>query len=283
MISENISKVGVVLLNWNGWRDTIECINSVQKLEYKNIAVIVVDNGSTDESLSELRKIPNIVLLPTGANLGFAAGCNVGIDFALQNGCQYIWLLNNDTVVAGDALLPMIQEFEKESHVGVVGSIVYDMQTRKIQFCGGGYINFLLGTSKNIDDLKTLHKLNYISGASMLIARDVIEKVGRLDDSFFLYWEDTEYSFRIAQAGYSLAVALESEIYHKESASSNKVPTTKAQYFTEGAVLFFRKQKKILSAYFGCFLRLAKRALLMDFVSVRGQIAGIINALRGHN
>src|SRR5664279_2479168 len=95
----------IILLNWNGWQDTIACVESCRKLSYPNFRILIVDNGSTDNSEAILReRLPDIELLQTGANLGFAGGNNVGIRHALAQGADYVWLLNNDTVVDAEAL-----------------------------------------------------------------------------------------------------------------------------------------------------------------------------------
>src|SRR5579863_8615618 len=108
-------KVSVIVLNWNGGNDTVGCLSSLQRLNYENCSVIVIDNGSTDDSPALIREaFPDVELLETGQNLGFAGGCNVGIRRALAQRADFIWLLNNDTTVHPDALNAMVEKAETD-------------------------------------------------------------------------------------------------------------------------------------------------------------------------
>src|SRR6266568_5938037 len=113
----------IIILNWHGWQCTIECVESCKKLSYLNFRILVVDNGSTDGSEAILReRFPDVELLQTGANLGFAGGNNVGIRYALEQGAEYVWLLNNDTTVDADALSALVRMAEGDTKIGMAGS-----------------------------------------------------------------------------------------------------------------------------------------------------------------
>src|SRR5712672_2084688 len=132
--------VSCILLNWKGWRDTVACLDALARLDYENLSVIVVDNGSADESVRRIREAaPDILVLETGSNLGFAGGNNVGIRHALAQGADYIWLLNNDTKPEPAALAQLVRRAESNSRFGEIGSVLVRAdEPSRIQAWGGG-------------------------------------------------------------------------------------------------------------------------------------------------
>ncbi len=273
--------VHIVILNWNGWEDTIACINSVRNIEYRNYQIVVVDNGSTDESVERIRReCHDVTLIETKKNLGFSGGCNVGIRRAIEENADYIWLLNNDTNVHPAALRTMVDVAENQPKVGAVGSVLYYMDdAQTVQAWGGGYINWRLGTSKHYLRAVPQEKVDYITGASILLRRAALEQVGLLDEaSFFMYWEDADIGLRLRKAGWNLAVAAESIVFHKESASLGKGNPVLTSYYNCSAVRFFKLHSRL--AIFPCVVgvmgRLFKRVIRKD---VRGFLA-ILNGVR---
>jgi GT2 family glycosyltransferase len=182
----------------------------------------VVDNGSADESVARLKSAyPDILVIENGENLGFARGCNGGIRYALEQGADYVWLLNNDTVVHPEALTAMVRVAESDSSIGIVGSVIYRMDDPdQVDAWGGGRVSLITGRARHVVEPRIPHRLNYITGASMLVHRRVWEGVGLLDEAFFMYCDDSDYSLRVAKAGFALAVAEGSKIWHKVSAST---------------------------------------------------------------
>lgn len=213
----------VVVLNWNGWHDTLQCLDAVGRLAPSAPGVIVVDNGSTDESAARIRAaFPEHRLIENARNLGFAAGANVGIRAALDAGAERIWLLNNDAIPERDALKALSDRLDADPEVGVVGSVLrYAHDPRQVQALGGGYIHWWLGLPHHIREEGRLPRLEYLVGASMLIRREVLEAVGLLDERFFLYWEDGDFCRRVTDAGWRLAVARDSEVLHKEGGTAS--------------------------------------------------------------
>jgi len=141
-LNEQMPFVLVLVLNWNGWRDTLKCLSSLKGLDYQNSRVIVVDNGSTDDSVIWIRRAyPEIELVETGVNLGFAGGNNVGIRYALKHGAKYAWLLNNDTLVAPNTLTEMVMIAKANPKVGAVGSVIYHLtRPNEVQEWAGGRV-----------------------------------------------------------------------------------------------------------------------------------------------
>ena len=135
--------VFIIILNWNGWKDTVACVESCLNLTYTNYRILIIDNKSTDGSVAELKaRLPEIEIVETDRNLGFAGGNNVGIRIALDQHADYIWLLNNDTVVDPQCLSQMLQAAEADNHIGMVGSKIYYHHKSETLWFAGGEIDF---------------------------------------------------------------------------------------------------------------------------------------------
>lgn len=238
--AEGAPSVFVILLNWNGWQDTVKCIDSLKSLTYPNYEIVVLDNSSTDDSVARIREAhPDVTLIETGANLGFAGGNNVGIRYALDKGADYVWLLNNDTMPKANALTSMVNVIESDPDIGAVGSVLYHMHDpSQVQVWGGLRVSFLTGTVRPFRKPVHFEQIHYLSGASILLRRETLEEV-RLDESYFMYWEDVDFGFRLRQAGWKLAVAEQSHILHKESSSLGKHSVQKDILFNTYAIFFF--------------------------------------------
>lgn len=226
-----IPKVFIILVNWNGWRDTVECLHSLRKLLYANSSVIVVDNGSTDESVKEITsRFPGVTLIESKENKGFAGGNNVGIVYAIEHQADYVWLLNNDAVVDEYALTALVDRMEEHEGMGICGSkLVYYDQRDIIQALGGGSYNKWLGITRNIaqnkpadikvDRNQVEERLEYIVGASMLVSNKFINEAGLLCEEYFLYYEELDWAMRAGEK-FSLGFAPQSVVYHKEGSST---------------------------------------------------------------
>ena len=184
-----------------------------------------------------------LTLVRSVENRGFAGGCNIGIRFALKCGAEYVWLLNNDTIVHPNALSEMVA-LASSNNMGLVGSVLSYLHDQKsIQAFGGGSINWWLGTSRYSKE-PGKEKLDFLTGASLLIKRQVVESVGLLDDSYFFYWEDIDYSRRALEAGWRIGVAGGSRVLHKEGGTVSGGGRTKTlasdRFMVRSMVLFFR-------------------------------------------
>lgn len=250
-----MNRVSIILVNWNGWRDTVECLESLLLLEYPDFRVIVCDNGSSDESLEEIRGWANcraircaeyqrieaesggsvdcdatLTLIHNGENLGFAGGNNVGMRYVLaRNKADYCWLLNNDTVVKPDALTHLVARMQQKSTIGICGStILLNNDRRSIQALGGGYYCRWIGLpwhygrfasfERAINQTRAEAWMNYVEGASMLVSRKFLDEVGLLCEEYFLYFEEADWSIR-AKGRFKLGYAPKSIVYHKVGGS----------------------------------------------------------------
>jgi len=358
-------KVYIIVLNYNGWADTIECLESVLRNNYPNYQVIVVDNNSPNHSMEYIKawaegkldvwvkpdhplrhlSFPPIkkpisyvyytreeaekggncnleksfhqptsksfshsvaqpadyttnhplILIQTGRNLGFAGGNNVAIRYALaKDDFEYIWFLNNDTVIERDTLSKLVQKFEKyrklPKKIGIVGSkLLYYDNPKMIQGIGGIY-NKWFAVAKHLgvfeedkgqyDNEEVLDKIDYIIGASMLVSRDFIKEVGLMCEDYFLYFEELDWTLRGNQKGYGLGYCWESKVYHKEgksigSSSKGEKKSEIADYYgLRNRIVFTKKffPKYLWSVYLGFLVVIWNRIK-------RGQFKRIVRLL----
>lgn len=226
-------KVAIILLNWNGYNDSYECIKSLEYLDYNNFHVFLVDNASTDGSYEKLvqdnrlgKFNVEVTCIQSGGNLGSAGGNNVGINAAYELGYDYFWMLNNDTYVDNIALSALINVIDADQKIGIVGSKIYFADSKRLWFAGGE-VNPYMGTSKhfgiNEEDhgqYDDINEVDFIVGCSMLFRRELVEEIGLLEEDYFIYYEDTDWNVRAKRNGWKIIYVPQSIIYHKESSST---------------------------------------------------------------
>jgi GT2 family glycosyltransferase len=220
-------RVVVVVLNWNGREHTLRCLESLEAVEYENWEIIVVDNGSTDGSVEEIRKkYPDLVLIEVGTNLGFTGGNNVGIRWALKHEAEFVLLLNNDTVVAPDFLSALVAAGESYPGAGVLGAKIYFWDTTRVWYAGSrwratwaGFEHVAQGTVDNGIDFEEIQDTAYVSGCAMFLRLSAVHRIGMLDPRFFLLFEETEWCSRARKAGYQCLMVPRARVWHRVSAS----------------------------------------------------------------
>lgn len=268
-----------ILVNWNGWQDTIECIDALKQNNYPHLEVVVVDNGSSNDSVAKIETAhPDILLLKSPKNLGFAGGNNIGMRCALAHGVDFVWLLNNDTKPDKDALSEMVEKALSDPRIGAVGSVCYYAdRPSTVQVWAGATVNLWTGYAKNYTEPQKDESLDALYGASMLIRRPALEQVGLLDEGFFHYWEETEFSLRLTQAGWRLAAAPDSRILHKVGASTGGYNPILDRYFTTSGLRILRLHSRIpyLSMLWFVSARLASRALRFRISRCRSVLEGV--------
>lgn len=242
-------RVSIILVNYNGWKDTVDCINSLSHINYNNYEIIIVDNASEGDDLLQLEKYKseNVILINAVKNLGFSGGNNLGIEYALNNKYDYILLLNNDTIVEPDFLSIMLSKAEDRS-VGIVTPMIKYFDKKDTIWSAGGRISkirasgFTYGFNKNENELNSDFCCTFASGCCMLIKSEVVKKVGLLDPEYFLYLEDTDYSYRVINAEYKIYYAASSIIYHKVTSSTAKDNRLLPLYYSTRNRLLFAKK-----------------------------------------
>jgi GT2 family glycosyltransferase len=277
------ARVAVVVLNWNGAPDTIRCVESLHALACPPTSIVVIDNGSTDDSIPRIRAAyPRVSLIETGENLGFAAGCNVGIRHAFEEDYEFVWLLNNDTVVAPMALTAMVQTARAREDVGAVGSVLRFMsEPSRVQTWGGGWHHPYLGAGINWTGPVPAGWVRYLVGASMLLRTEALRDVGLLDERFFMYREDTDLCVRLQKSGWLLRVAADSVVYHAVGGSSSG-GAVRDQWIADSAVRYYRKQSPVplFSLAVETTGKMVARAFRGEWHRVRAVWSGTLRALR---
>lgn len=277
--------VHTIILNWNCWEDTLDCLASLEKLDYPNYEVVVVDNGSTDGSEERIREAyTGVTVLQTSANLGFAGGNNVGIEYALEQGAEYVWLLNNDTVVDSEALKTLVVEVRSAGDIGMVGSKIYCYEPPNLLWFAGGEISRLTIKTKHIgmnerDDGRwnEPRDVDYASACSLLVSEKVLRSVGLMDARFFLYFEETDWATRAREKGWRVRYQPSSKVWHKVSRSTKLNSPGMIFYFCKSSVLYARKHALFRLPF---MLLVLARHHVLPFV-VRGKLATAAAGLRG--
>lgn len=240
---DNFPKVFIIILNYNSADVLSCCLSSVFRVNFPNFEVIVVDNNSQDGSLETARsQFPRCHCIKNSVNLGYSAGNNVGIKFTLDHGADWVLLLNSDTEVTPDFLSRLMETAHKFPRAGILSPLVYDANG-KIWFAGGK-INWRKMKTGHyfFPKNKTAYKSEIISGCAMMIKKEVFQKIGLLDEDFFLYWEDADFSLRARRAGYELLIVPASRIKHREI--SEQTPKNKVYWLVISGLIFFRKNAK---------------------------------------
>jgi GT2 family glycosyltransferase len=257
--------VWVVVINWNGSRRTARCLEFIRRLEYPALRVVVVDNGSTDGSVAELRlAFPEVAFRKLGWNRGFAAGANAGIREAREAGARYVWLVNNDADVEPRALSALVDLAESKPEVGAVGSVIVspsDGQT--VEVWGGGWVSCWLGRAAHLKAPFAARGHRYLVGASLLLRMEALDLLEPLDEGFFLYWEDVDLCVRLRSAGWCLAVAERSVVRHRAHGSLAASDPRFDFHYSVSAVRFFARHAAwpLVPIVIGAGARVAARVL----------------------
>ncbi len=329
-------RVAIVVLNWNGWQDTVECLESLQCLTHPNYLMIVVDNASTDGSADQIRAwargqvslqspyLPRpgpkplsvieytreeaerggrdalearlaalesprrLVLIHAGANLGFAAGTNVGLRYALKAGFEYIGPLNNDTLVSPDSLTRLVATLNShEELMAVSPKILYTGDSPRIFYAGGwlqmwritgGYVGFQQPDNHVWHGVRSTA---FASGAFFVAKRGLLESIGVFDEDFFFAFEEVAYSHVARKRGYQVGVDLDVVIHHKVGRSYKNEEGFVVYHNTKNRFLLLRKYGSIGENILGWCYYVSSRVVKFCLWAVEGKVSLIVAELRG--
>lgn len=286
-------KTSIIVLNYKGLKETLECLDSLRKVKNKNFDIIVIDNGSQDGSKEELSKISDIHFIASNKNLGYSGGNNLGIKRALKNGAEGVVILNNDTVVdpgflntleedrsIADILSPKIyfykgNEFHKDKYKKKdLGNVIW---------YAGGKIDWsnIIGIHEGVDEVdqgqfNQPNEIEFATGACIFVKKEVFEKIGLFEEKYFLYLEDMDFCVRAKKADFRIFFEPRSVIWHKNASSSGGSGSALQDYYiTRNRLLFAFKYAKLRTkiAVLRQAIRQAnnkiKRKALIDFLLLR--------------
>lgn len=244
-------KVSIIIVNWNGLEDTLECLESLRKIDYNNYEIIVVDNNSSGDDVIVIEeKHGNFIkqIIINKNNLGFSGGNNVAIDSALKDNADVILLLNNDTIVEPNFLTNLVKASIEHPNAGILTPMINYYSNKSVIWSAGGKISKLKasGFSSGYNRDEKYFRMNdyctFASGCCMYIKREVFEKIGLLDEKYFLYLEDTDFCYRTVKAGFKILYAGESLIYHKVQSTTAKQNSLLPVYYSLRNRLYFAKK-----------------------------------------
>ena len=331
-------KVSIIILNWNGWRDTIECLESLYQVDYDNYNLILIDNGSENSSLEEIRAylggtkpiaskyveytsenkplkileytnsevesgggredeiadLPSrekVVIIRNDKNYGFAGGNNIGIRYALKSqDPEYILLLNNDTVVKSDLLNKLVNAIDGDERIGFAGPIVYKYDSNgRTDLISVAGVNLIMSRgsyrrigSEEVDrgQYHSTATVDSLEGSCLLIRRTALEQIGLLDESYFLYWEETDLCRRGFEAGFGCIVVPTTGIWHKVSTSKPRAMVT--YYKTRNRLWFVKSHasKEELVSFLCYFCIFQFWATIAGYI-YRQEFANLSSFLKG--
>ncbi len=246
-MKDNFPKVCCVVLTWNDRENLAECLGSMSRLTYPNLKIIVSDNGSTDGTIEFVKAdYPDVVLLENGRNLFWAGGNNVGIQRAIEDGADYIMLLNNDIIVDPEMVGTLVEVGKSDTHIGMLGPKIYYYGDNKQLWYAGGRISLWRGIARHIGireiDRGQYDKVvstDYITGCALMVKRQVVEKIGLVDPVYIAYGEDMDWSYRARLAGYQLKYVPASMLWHKIGAYWGVISKRKIRQKLRSHRIFF--------------------------------------------
>lgn len=269
-----MEKIGIVLLNYNSTQETIECLKSLDTMHTDKYAVViaVVDNNSSPEEVEKLNdffreyifKNPNIQInfVENAKNFGFSGGCNIGIRYVLDENCDYVLILNNDTIVDKNFLIELIEALKENPKYAIAVPKIYFApgyefhkdrykkdELGKVFWYTGGIMDWknMIGHHRGVDEVDhgqydVREKVEYATGACLLVRSDVLKKVGLFDEKYFLYYEDSDLSMRVKRKGFSILYVPTAVVWHKNAGSTGGSGSKLQDYFiSRNRVLFGMK------------------------------------------
>ncbi len=247
-------RVAIIIVIWNGKADTLECLQSLNADAYPNKEIVIVDNGSTDGSVADVRReFPTVTIIETGKNLGFTGGNNVGIRHALANGAGYLYLLNNDTTVEPDALAALVAAAEAQPAAGLLAPIIFEYYPPRPIWFAGSKMELSRGAawhdnSHVPEPTEAPYEIPWATGCAMLIPAPLMRDLGGFDDRYYLSVEDVDLCVRVRKAGRVVVAVPAAIIYHKGGRSGLRMTGIRNYYAVRNSLLLMRKHSG--AAYF---------------------------------
>jgi GT2 family glycosyltransferase len=289
-------KIAVIIVNYSGYEITRDCLASFAKVNSNHpYVLIVVDNASGDQSVPRLRQeFPQVHFLESHVNLGFTGGNNLGLAAAYEIGVEYVFFLNNDTVVSGD-ILTLADFLDTNSDVGMVSPLTFFYDNPEVVSFGGGELN------RNTGRIRFSNKggsrggmpadvvyCSFLEGAAIMARADVVRRAGGFNDDYFLNSEEAELCVKVADMGYRLALITSCSVWHKISQTMGSGSELINYFVYRNRLHFIRNNAKglgmrdiisILHSYLASYLSLSIK--LRNFPAARGLLKGVIDFLAG--
>ncbi|HLD14997.1 MAG TPA: glycosyltransferase family 2 protein [Candidatus Nanoarchaeia archaeon] len=287
-------KVLIVTLNYNNLPDTEDFIKTASKLNYKNFKILIADNSKDNKGFVYLKKkYPKVIHIFNNGNLGCSGGNNVGINYAINNGFKYVWIMNNDVEIDRNCLNEMVNVIQKNKKAAAVGSKYYDFEKRNLLMSVArkmvwrtGRLVCTFGEAEDKGQFDHIKEAEYVWAGSVMYDVDKIKKVGFYDDNIFVYYEALDYQLRVKNAGYKVLIAPKAKVWHKGGRSQ---PTRIIfdYYTTRNRILVMEKHARFSDKFF-FFLylfffatpsNLLRRIVKLKFKSTKWFLIGLFDGL----
>jgi GT2 family glycosyltransferase len=283
--------VYVIILNWNRCADTLECLESITRQRYPNYQVVVVDNGSQDDSVETIQKqYPQVFIIANSRNLGFATGNNQGIQYSLEAGADYLLLINNDTVSDRGLLDELVDASQSDDKVGIAGSKILYYNDPERLWSAGCKIDYSETISRHRGYRKLdrgrydlAEEVEAVSGCAMLLKRIAIEKTGLLDEAFSpVYYEDLDMCVRVRKHGFKVVFVPSARIWHKVSSSSGGEYNPIARYYLGyNSIKFIKRHANIFQKVKYLLYTMSSIPFVWLFRAFRGEGRGCLSKALG--
>jgi GT2 family glycosyltransferase len=241
--------VYVVMVNWNQCANTLESLRSVAGMDYPRLGIIVVDNGSEDGSPSVIRQeFREVVVLENGENLGHPIALNIGMEYALKRGADYVCLMDNDIVAETQMLQKLVAVAESDAEIAATGPTIYYYDSPDTVWCVGVMVDMKVGDSwqvhaeRNVSEIldsQPCSPVDMIPSCALLIKRAALEAVGLMDPRYFVYYNDTDWCIRAIAQGWKIVHVSAAKLWHKISATMKPASPATDYYMTRNVLLFF--------------------------------------------
>lgn len=296
LITDDVPFVVSVVLNWNNYEDTKNCLNSLQEQSHKTHEILVVDNGSTDGSDDQIEsEFPNVTVLRTGENLGFGEGMNHGIEWGINQGADYLWILNNDTLFPDDVLDNLVEVMETCENIGVLSPRIHKYPETETVWFERGIIESDRLQPAHVSEMPTEVRINedlvendYIPLCCALVKSTVIDEVSMLSDEYFLYYEDVDFGIKVRRAGFKLVTHEASKVLHRKTASTGgNLGAAISYYKARNRFLFTRNHgslidRTFLFSYVQWFImEFGHRLINGKLRGAKAFVEGILDGVRG--
>lgn len=242
-------RVAIIIVNWNGKDNTIECLESIRRVDYPEIEVIVVDNGSSDGSVSKIKhRFPDVAVLEAKKNLGTSGGRNIGLRHFLEGDSDYALFLDNDTILDSQLIRKFLEAADAIGGHGILGAKIYYFdQPGLIWYAGSEWIDSRfehLGMGYPDDGRKfeSISETAYVCGCALFADRTVIEKTGFFDEKYFAYFEETDFCYRARRSGFKSFVVPSAKVWHKISSSTGGSASLYFYYYMNRNVLLWAER-----------------------------------------
>jgi len=284
--------VSIIILHYTDKKLTMDCLNSIKELDKKNLKIeMIIINNNPQENLEDLKKrFSTFTFLETGENLGFAEGNNVGIRYALKNNADFVFLLNNDTLIDKNSLVRLIEAADLDIRNGILGPKIYfapgfefhknrykKNERGKVIWYAGGTMNWqdVIARHRGVDEVdrgqyEKIEETNFVSGCAMLIKKEVFEKIGLLDKNYFLYYEDNDLCQRAKKAGFKIIFVPQAIVWHKNAGSSKSGSGLQDYYISRNRLLFGLKYVSLQTK-----IALIRESIKLLFIGRQWQKKGI--------